>query len=174
MSTSGKHIAKVTGALAAVAVVFASCLKTADLPVEPRITVKSIAQVNGSTQLDDTLTLTIGFTDGDGDIGLDDTYSAPPFDSASFYFNNLFFDPEKLVNGSWVPVPQWPYYYRVKVLTPGGQNKALDGEIAIALDGSFFPFPPILAGDTVRFRVRLFDRALHQSNELITESIMLH
>lgn len=167
MSGTRERRAKVAGSLLVLSLTLAGCLKTEELPVEPRITLKSVAQVT------DTVLVTIGFTDGDGDIGLSDSDVQPPYDTSSVYYHNLFYDPEELVNGVWTPV-DLPYYYRVKVITPSGQNKALDGELKTSFARSFFPLPPLVAGDTVRFRIRLVDRALHTSNELTTEAIVLN
>ncbi len=166
MNNAWSRMAKLVALLAVLVLLLAGCLKTKDLPVEPSIAIKSVEQVT------DTLILTISFTDGDGDIGLAEDQVEPPFNVGSYYYNNLFYDPEWLVNGVWTTLDQ-PAYYRVKVITPEGQNKALDGEIAITLAASFFPLPPVVTGDTIRFKVKLVDRALHESNVVTTASIIV-
>jgi hypothetical protein len=57
-----------------------------------------------------------------------------------------------------------PLNYRIPRITPSGQNKALSGELSVALKP--WPIIPNSAGDTVRFDVRLVDRALNVSNEV--------
>lgn len=147
------------------ALALVGCLKTEEFPVEPRISLKSMAY------LGDSLVVTISFTDGDGDIGLSDDMTQPPFNSGSVYYNNLFYHSEKLVDGVWED-QELPYAYRTKVLTPEGQNKALDGEITIGLAPPIFPVFPIETGDTCRFRIQLYDRALHESNLVYTPAIV--
>lgn len=159
--------------MAALAVVFTGCLKTEKFPEEPSITEKSFAVDNDTTNA---LKLTVKFTDGDGDIGLDDSYDYPPYDTASAFYYNMRIAFQLKDNGTWIDAQQ-PYDYRLPVITPTGQNKALDGEI----DVTFYPFPPpilpnhppIGSGDTVRATVKLIDRALHESNVVTTSEVKL-
>ena len=116
--------------------------------------------------------MAISFTDGDGDIGLNEGDTDPPYAVNTTYYYNLFCDMSRLHNNVWTPVPELPYYYRVPSITPTGQNKALNGDLAVALKP--FPFPPVVIGDTVRFNVKLVDRALHESNTITTPSLVLH
>lgn len=156
---------KVSGAILGAAVLLAGCLKTEEFPVEPRITFKSYAQ------FPDSASLTISFTDGDGDIGLDQGDTLAPFDPGSTYYHNLFLDYYRRVNGEWVLQEfTLPLYYRVPRITPTGQNKALEGDIAVALVPVVLPQQP---GDTVRFSVKLADRALHMSNTVYSDDIVV-
>lgn len=165
METRKPHTAKVALAFAALSLLLAGCLKTEKFPVEPAISLEGFGYVG------DSLTLSINFTDGDGDIGLgQDTYLEAPFNDGSFYYNNLHCDAEKLVNGVWVD-QGLPYHYRTRVLTPDGQNKALEGRIDLVFSGIIIP--PLFLNDTVRMRVRLWDRALHESNTLVTPGVKL-
>lgn len=133
------------------------CFPTVEFPVEPRIADPVI------TQYGDSASLRFSFTDGDGDIGLDASDKAPPFDSGSVYKNNLFLEYEELRNGEWVrPNLILPFHYRIPRITPTGQNKALEGEIAVALEP--WPIIPGSPFDTIRFSVVLLDRELHYSN----------
>jgi hypothetical protein len=135
-----------------------SCLKKEEFPPEPVITFKSLQQFG------DSASLMITFTDGDGDIGLDDTDTGSPFGPGSTYYHNLFVGFERLDNGEWQEVQlALPLNYRIPRITPSGQNKALSGELSVALKP--WPIIPNSAGDTVRFDVRLVDRALNVSNE---------
>lgn len=152
------------GGLAAVLLTAAGCLKREEFPVEPSIAYKSF------TQFGDSASLVISFTDGDGDIGLDESDNQPPFDVGSDYYYNLFCDYEELRNGVWTPVSlALPLHYRIPRITPTGQNKTLEGEIAVALA---WPIVPDNVVDTVRFQVRLIDRALRSSQQVATEAII--
>jgi len=57
------------------------------------------------------------------------------------------------------------------VVTPTGQNKSLEGEIAVALKP--YPTLPGTSGDTIRYSVKLVDRALHESNLVYTDAVVV-
>lgn len=158
--------AKVPAALLLVAVLASGCLKTEKFPVEPKITFKEF------DQFADSASVVITFTDGDGDIGLDQGDTLGSFAPGSQWYHNLFIDYYKRVNGAWVLQDfALPLYYRIPVITPTGQNKALEGDIAVALK----PYPVIAGseGDTIRFNIRLADRALHLSNEVESGAVIV-
>lgn len=141
-----------------------ACLKPEDLPPEPRIEFKSFTVYPAQ----DSASLVFTFTDGDGDIGLTDADSLPPYDA------NLFLDYFEFGSGQWLNVdlggePDIPY--RVPVLTPTGQNKTLEGEIAVALDP--FSLSHNTTADSIKYAVTLWDRALHVSNSVETGLIVV-
>ena len=146
------------------------CNDKISYPIIPAITMSETQEYQSPTKM------IIGFTDGDGDIGLNDPDTLPPHEfvpdsinpdvsSNKFYYNLLFYY-YVWVDGSWEEVDLLvPYFYRVPVITPSGQNKALKGEIEvdILLDSN--------RPDSVRFEVELIDLALHVSNRLVTPVI---
>ncbi len=141
------------------------CLKTEEFPKEPHITMKSYEQGTGSS------VLTISFTDGDGDMGLAQGDTLAPYNPGSRWYHNFFVDYYKLHNGQWVEQQfTLPLYYRIPVITPTGQNKALQGDIAVKISQQVLPQAP---GDTVRFGVQIADRALHESNRVYTGPIVV-
>lgn len=146
-------------------VLLSACLKTEAFPKEPHIDFKSY------TQSPDHAELTITFTDGDGDIGLDQGDTLPPYNPGSLWYHNFFVDYYRMQNGQWL-LQQFtlPLYYRIPVITPTGQNKALQGDIAVQISPQVLPQVP---GDTVRFGVRIADRALHESNTVFTDAIVV-
>ncbi|MEO5584595.1 MAG: hypothetical protein ABIQ75_03985 [Flavobacteriales bacterium] len=158
-------ITKVSGAMLLMGVLLSACLKTEAFPKEPHIEFKSY------TQSPDSAKLTISFTDGDGDIGLNQGDTLPPYNPGSLWYHNFFVDYYKRQNGQWV-LQQFtlPLYYRIPVITPTGQNKALQGDIAVQISPLVLPQVP---GDTVRFSVRIADRALHESNTVFTDAIVV-
>ncbi|HLP11482.1 MAG TPA: hypothetical protein VK177_06060 [Flavobacteriales bacterium] len=142
---------------------FYGCLKPEVFPDEPIIEFKEYQLVN-----DDSLMLSFSFTDGDGDIGLGSADIAPPFDTSSKYYNNVFLRYYEKVNGNWVqgvnaqgdPVE---FRYRTEKLTPTGKNKALKGRVIIYITPIYYnAFSP--DGDTIKYDIQLVDRALHESN----------
>lgn len=160
---------KVAGACALV-LMLGACLKTEEFPVEPALKLKTFQQQG------DTIQLAVDFTDGDGDIGLGEGDTLAPYQRTGEYYYNLYCDFQIFHNGSW-GTAQSDWNYRIPVITPTGQNKALDGTINVAI-GPFpgprpFPLPAISAGDTLRATVKLYDRALHQSNVITTDRIIL-
>lgn len=158
--------AKVAGVILLGGVLFSGCLKTEEFPDTPAITFKSF-NFHG-----DSASLVIAFTDGDGDVGLDPSDNAPPYDTASVHYFNLFLQESEKVNNVWHDVEfEEPIHYRIPRITPTGQNKALEGEIAVAID----PFPLFITGnaDTVRFSIEMEDRALNRSNKVFTSEIFV-
>lgn len=156
---------KVAGGVALLAVLSVGCLKREKYPDEPIITLEKLAFPGDST------VITIGFTDGDGDLGLNEGDTFPPYAPGSAFYYNLYFDPERRVNGAWTPV-DLPYYYRFTPITPEGQDKSLKGEMDWTLTSQIFPLPPLQDGDTVRFKIKLVDRALNVSNTVVTDAFV--
>ena len=148
------------GALLTLLGSFASgCIKPEAFPDEPQIVFKSLEQFT------DSASFIVSFTDGDGDVGLSSGDNAPPFDSGSTYYHNLFLEMDTLYQGVWTRVQfSLPLRYRIPRITPTGQNKALEGEIAV----NIAPWPIFQGseGDTVRFSARMVDRAIRESNEV--------
>ena len=139
-----------------------SCEKQEDFPIIPAIEMSEKQIYENPTEI------IIKFTDGDGDIGLDESDTEPPydFDTVNFnkyYYNLLMYYYEKQ-GDEWVYVElAVPYFYRVPNITPTGQNKTLNGEIKVNL-----PTLPNNRPDSVRLEIELIDRALHESNLLTT------
>lgn len=141
-----------------------SCDKDKVFPDTPEITM-SQKQV-----YDNPVKIIIDFTDGDGDIGLNEGDTLPPYDFNEdpfnkFYYNLLLYYYEK--NDSiWEEVELLvPYFYRIPVITPRGQNKALNGEIDVDV------ILPFNRPDSIRFEIILIDQALRESNRLQTPVI---
>ena len=112
--------------------------------------------------------LHIYFTDGDGDIGLFEQDSIPPFDY------NLFVNYYEMNNGNLqIQNLTPPYHIRIPNLNPTGQNKSLKGDIV--WDVVFFPQDTInRKSDTIKFEFQLFDRALNKSEWVSSPLIILN
>ena len=148
-----------------VAILMPSCLKFEEFPIEPTVEFNEFVQYNDSARIK------FHFTDGDGDIGLNAGDTFPPYDTLPYYYN-LFLEYFELHDGQWELVDlTLPLYYRVPVITPTGQNKALEGDMDILL----YPWPtlPNTSGDTVKYSLKLVDRALHESNVVETGNIIV-
>lgn len=147
-----------------------SCLKTEEYPIEPEIA------FNSFTVYGDSAKLTIDFTDGDGDIGLSESDTISPYNPGQKYHHNLFLEYyEKDDALGWVAGKDLAgnnivFKYRVPNLTPTGKNKALKGKIEVTIEPTYFnPFST--NADTLKYKITLVDRALHESAVVETDVI---
>tara|TARA_B110000503_G_scaffold26813_1_gene42398 strand:- start:4891 stop:5463 length:573 start_codon:yes stop_codon:yes gene_type:complete len=149
--------------------VLTGCLPEPAFPNEPEIALVSFdLQLNGSREL------IIQFSDGDGDLGLSQGDTVPPFCATCEFHQNLHCDYQEWRNEEWFEITldpnagQIPFYYRVPVAEPTGQNPALNGTISV--DMPTWHLSSIY--DSVRFRITLFDRSLNASNEIFTPALL--
>ncbi len=152
-----------------------SCMKPRSVSPVPEITFKEFIS------LQDSAFFTFSFIDGDGDVGLDSSYTFPPFNppvndsvnkipAGEFYYN-FYLDYWEKNNGVFEKITfNTPFYYRIPVITPIGQNKTLEGEIAVKL--SYPYFSPL--ADTIKFTAYLYDRAKHKSNIIESNEIIVN
>jgi len=155
----------------------ASCLKPKVFPNEPAIEFISF-EAQGDSGI-----IVFSFTDGDGDIGLEQEQLEPPFDTSSYYYYNLYINYFEMMNGSWVRGTSDPlgnnfptadsitFSYRLENITPIGQNKALRGEIEIIME-PFFYNSSSNHNDSILYKIMLIDRNLNRSNLLETPLIL--
>ena len=146
-----------------------SCFKGENYPVEPIIS-EPLFAASG-----DSAVLTFSFTDGDGDIGLDDSEVSPPYDTASKYHYNLYVDyyEKDDVNG-WqrgkdIAGDSIVFKYRLEPIIIKGKNRGIKGTMDVAMNNYYNPFSD--QSDTIRYRIQLIDRALNESNYLETDMI---
>jgi len=170
------------------------CQKISDTySTTPAITFKSYSltsTLDSTGQIDYKIKLTISFTDGDGDIGLDSGQNTGVFGPSSPYFNNLWVGYYEDYHGQFVHVwPTFPsipigsnpldtlnYNGRIPNVTPVGKNKAITGDINYNLDlgpGTISARNAGLTGGTIKFNFILYDRALHRSNLVESPEIAL-
>lgn len=143
-----------------------SCLEKKVYPDEPIIEFKSMIRSSQTAEL------TISFTDGDGNFGLEQKDTLPPFcpDTCEFYYN-LFMEYQEKQNGVWTTITldpdlgQIPFYYRIPLATPSGQFPSQIGEISIDMPVYY------LASDydTCRFEIVIYDKQLNKSNIVYTD-----
>ena len=102
------------------------------------------------------------FVDGDGDIGLFDEDTIPPFDC------NLFVNYFEMQNDSLSQIDvSPPFHIRIPNLTPSGQNKSLKVNVKYDVNITY------RNSDTIKFDLKLFDRALNESDWVGTGLITL-
>lgn len=147
----------------------ASCLPQPVYPDEP-----AIEFLTFTVDSTDNAVLALHFTDGDGDLGLDQTDTLPPFCQTCEHHFNLRCEYDELRDGEWTHIElnplegQVPFYYRVPRVEPTGTNPALSGVIEIDMN----TWKLQSEYDTLRFRIVLEDRSLNLSNEDTTHTIL--
>lgn len=161
---------------------FLSACKTKEIySTVPIIEYKSSVFLPAANGIDSLLILTFSFKDGDGDIGLNQQDTFPPFQpdrnrynkAANPYYYNLHVDYfeknntiftqviKELEPDSIPPVyDTLKYVYRIENITPDGRHKAIRGDIEVKIA----PSPHFDAKDTVLYQFYIFDRSLNQSN----------
>ena len=107
--------------------------------------------------------LHIYFTDGDGDIGLFNDDTIAPYDY------NLFVNYFEMYNDSLQQINvSPPYHIRIPNLTPTGQNKSLKVDVKYDVDVTY------RNSDSIKFELKLFDRALNESDWVSSSLIILN
>lgn len=140
-----------------------SCQEKVEYPIVPYIEFQDFSFLMNQDSAVERGLITIYFTDGDGDIGLTDEDSIAPYDY------NLFIDYFEYQNGLWNKVTNEltgdtiNFYGRIPVITPTGQNKNIKGTIEDTLFLNVFS-----EHDTFRYEISLRDRALHESNMVVS------
>ena len=157
-----------------------SCQEKVEYPIEPKITYEGMAYVmNADSTLTGEVVLSIAYTDGDGDLGLDDADTLYPFGPHDPYYYNLIIDYLKWDGSQFVETPllSWnqqtqsydtvSFNARFKRLVFNDEATAISGTI----DYTMMVFNPSSPNDTIKFKVHIFDRALHESNTIETDAI---
>ncbi len=162
------------------ALVVCSCQKPIEYPIEPRI------EYQGFTYLfnaDSTFTgegiVSFSYTDGDGDLGLDEGDTLSPFGFRDAHYYNMVIDYLKCVDGEFVKTPllSWnpqtqsfdtvTFNARFRRLRNSEEPKAISGTMEYKLTVQ----NPLSPTDTIKFEIRILDRALHESNVIQTDAI---
>ncbi len=178
-----KHVAKILLIpVIVLGVMLFSCRKIEKYPIEPVIKYDNfILLLNTQTGKTERGVLSISYTDGDGDLGLDPDDTLPPFDKGSDYYYNILIKYFEKQNGTFVEVPllSWnpeeqtydtiTFNGRFPNLTPIHGNKNIKGII----QDTMYVNNPLSDFDTIKFKVSIYDRALHLSNEVETPEIVI-
>jgi hypothetical protein len=165
---------------------FTSCLNPPTYSNTPSISFESISQqryrVNGA--IIDSVFITINFQDGDGDLGLSSTEATVAPYTPTYYGANFYMTPfVKNTGSNTYTALQFArpdlfltansYYDRFDHLSSTTDNKAAPLRGTLRRAYAFLYGSPFLPNQEVKFTVSIFDRALHQSNEIETSSITI-
>ena len=162
------------------ALVAVSCQKPVAYPVEPKIAYEGFTYLfNPDSTFSGEGVISFSYTDGDGDLGLDDADTLSPFGFNDAHYYNMLIDYLKCVNGEFVKTPllSWnaqtqsydtvTFNARFKRLRDSEEPKAISGTMDYTLPVQN-PFSP---NDTIKFEIHILDRALHESNVIQTDPI---
>lgn len=158
-------------ALITLPLVFSSCFKTEDYGSVPVITFDEFVATGDSAKL------IFDFTDGEGDIGLHDNQTEAPYHFGSKYYYNVYIeylekdDTEGFkhtldLNGDTIAFP-----IRIHPILDLDESKSIKGKIEVALTPLYYN-PNSSQSDTIKFRIQLIDRELHESNWIETGEII--
>lgn len=174
------HFSGKIGLLVTVVFMMISCQEPVEYPIEPVISYQGISYLmDADSTLTGDVMLSFGYTDGDGDLGLDDSDSLYPFGPNDPHYYNLLIDYLRWDGNEFVETPllSWnpqtqsydtiSFNARFKRLVFHDEEKAISG----TMDYKMTLLNPISPDDTVKLRVRIIDRALHLSNAIETERI---
>ncbi len=148
----------------------AGCIEQREYPDEPVISYSSFATVDGLSGKDSLAYFSIEFTDGDGDIGLEQGDTLAPFNPGSEYYYNYFITFYQKINGEFQAITT-PYNSRIPDVNPDHLEKDLKGEITIEIDLNILSL--VLTSDTIKMKAYIVDRALHHSNVIETPEFVL-
>ncbi len=148
--------------------IFSSCEKIQSYPDTPSVSYKAFNLYKSQDVLGNTILLgelEIRFTDGDGDIGIQQPDSSVMADSLKY---NLFLTLWTLKNNDWTPASDdTPVQnFRIPYIERTGQNKTLTGTVIVSLEYKTIQY------DTIRYTFYLVDRKFHKSNVDTTETII--
>jgi hypothetical protein len=159
-----------------------SCRKFEEYPPQPYIEFRDFTLLmNQQTGITDKGVLRVFYRDGDGDLGLEQGDTLPPFESGGDYYYNLIINYFEIQKGqrTLVPLVTWnnttqqydtlSLNARMPLLLPRNQRKSIQGII----DYELFVYNPLSTYDTIQFSVQIIDRSLQMSNEVITPLIVL-
>jgi len=157
-----------------------SCQKPVEYPIEPKIAYEGFTYLfNPDSTFSGQGVISFSYTDGDGDLGLNEGDTLPPFGLHDAHYYNLVVDYLKCVNGEFVKTPllSWnaqtqtydtiSFNARFKRLRDSEEPKAISG----TMDYTLTVLNPFSPNDTIKFEIHVLDRALHESNVIQTEPI---
>ncbi|GAB3813014.1 hypothetical protein [Pontibacter rugosus] len=176
-----KYMLKYSTILLVLAIIVGGCRKEPNYSDVPEITFDRVEQftylVDKTYQ--DTLYIVVDFQDGDGNLGLSRGVNGKqegpdfegPFERGSPYYDNFFANLQIKRGNNYISSPL-TISGRFPRLSNDDKPETLEGEIKFMI-GSFstLVYP---AGDTIRFEVYLYDRALNKSNTVYTDDIVLY
>lgn len=124
---------------------------------------------------EDSAKIMLSFQDGEGDIGLRQDEMEAPYNPGSRYYYNLYmvyYEKDDVLG--WMPGTDFngdSIVFKNRILPVyTGKKKGIEGKIIATLEPLFYnPFSS--QSDTIKYRIQLIDRALHESKWIESEVI---
>lgn len=148
-----------------------SCIEQKQYSDIPHIEFKNFSLTQNSSGIDQTGYLILEFTDGDGNIGLEQGDTLPPYNLDGGHYYNFFVELYQKVNGNFEKI-EIPYNSRIPNINPEGIDRDLKGEIEIEIDVSLFSLA--VSSDTIKMDAWILDRDFNRSNTISTPEIVLN
>jgi hypothetical protein len=158
-----------------------ACIKEPDFSDVPSITalpfehrILSSPDRLGNRVLRDSVVFQIGFQDGDGDLGITSDEYAGKGDPKLKGLNNYVVRVFRKVGSTYKEVfPQVSYTSYFPPLKPDGKKGPIEGTLRFS-QTFYQDFTQPLRKDTLKFQIKIIDRALHESNPVETDTIMVY
>ena len=155
-----------------------SCRKPPNYSDTPEIKYESISKllIFDETLLGyiDSVSITVSFKDGDGNLGLDNSDIEGSEIYVDEYIFNYYIDVYKKENDTWEfvdfeAIGESYFHSRFPRLLPEGASP-IDGDLNLGL--ILTPSSLLQATDSIRFEIDIVDRDLNRSNKITTDAII--
>ncbi len=147
----------------------ASCIDIPQYDLTPSIAFNSLTKYTvqdyQSKQDKDSIVLTIDFTDGDGDLGVGQIQYS---DWGNYKIRTFMVRPDKSEVELALTEDKFAYF---PVLKPDGKPGPIKGKLDFGFTTFHFQKDPRNTPITLKFRVKIRDRALRESQEIETDTI---
>ncbi len=159
--------------LVLVGITLNSCFKKEEYPLVPAVSFSDFIIFGDN----DSAQILIDFTDGDGDIGMLDSDTLPPFNFDGNHYYNLFLHYyEKDDEKGWVKGKDFDgnpiiFNFRLHPVLPYSQSKGIQG--TIKYNFSLFYNTASDQSDTIMYKFQIMDRGLNFSNLSETDEIII-
>jgi GH15 family glucan-1,4-alpha-glucosidase len=155
--------------IAIISLVLAACQNVNKFPDIPYVRLESYELVAANVDPDvpgEHIVVKFYFTDGDGNIGLNDNQLDPPHCETCGHYYNLFVNVNSKVDGAFEKT--YDYNSRIKDLTPNAQYQVLEGHMIYKIDIAN------RASDTIMIDFYLEDRDINKSNVDMTPEVFVN
>jgi len=156
----------------ALAIVVA-CEPPEEYPDIPAIAYKEFIFKDTVDQLDNPIKLcrlVFECIDGDGDMGLSQADTVPPYDTSSVYYHNCFIVLFEKKNGEYSQIKMSiEHNYRIRYEEIKGCDKTYKATISVDMEYPIYLFNY----DTIKYEFFVVDRALHESNIVVSPDLDL-
>lgn len=149
---------------------FSGCIKRPEYSDIPEISYLSFLTEKNISGKDVKGFLILEFTDGNGDIGLSQSDTLPPYQVSGEHYYNFFATFYQKINNHFEPLST-PYNARIPKMGENNSDRDIKGEIQIEIDLTFLPL--VLQSNVIKIEVQIEDRAFNKSNIIMSPELEL-